>query len=712
MDKALLMAKPNQYELNSKLDEISERGMEITGRWVSVWKESLQYFFSHQLAGVKKRKNWDWIVINYIWPSAMQEVAKLSKNFPKMIAEPWETSDQEAAEVWQSSLNWQWRNGINGTGMRLEQIYAILCAKIFGYCVSKVFWEDKCYWDGKQKLWMGDLKHKLWHPALFWADGTDKIQDGNCGTQRWVTAEWAQARWPKFAKQIEDEATEYKPGTTGAGGSIYGSYTAGSTTTRSKGDPDGGPDNGPLDPPQILNLIEKMDPMSASDIYAEQRVVCVEELYLHNYEEKKRNDEEDIAVEELVLSGRAKPQDDGTIQDSETNEPIGPDSWPKRVVREYDEPVYPNGQYVIRIGKTILNPDPIEQVWPYSKWPFVVKPHYLLPFAWQGLDAVQMYKTTQDMINVTASHLTNNMKMFGDPKIAIEEGAIAVPPGSSSKAYSIGSAAGSIIRLVRGGLNKFKILDPPQMSQASLALYELFTQEYKNITGLQSIAKGEKAPGKMTATEAQWLAISSNDRISLQSAFEDQWVKGISCMMVEIMQLNYDQGRFIRIVGDDSVVGVTQITQQLKEMKFDIDIIPGTTLPFDEEKRKQDYLQAYQLLQGPPNPMLPELLRQLGVPKWKQMLEQHETFQMFLQLQQLYEGVKSGQITPEQATQMIYNTAMGVYQKEQAKNGGMPPQSTGMNPASGQRDTSQTASKQGAESSKPERATAQNEGKG
>ena len=83
-----------------KLDKIVESGMAKTRRFYSMWNENLRYFFSDQLHGMPKRKNWEWVVLNYIWPSAMQEIAKLTKNNPKIIVQPWEENDTEKAEVW------------------------------------------------------------------------------------------------------------------------------------------------------------------------------------------------------------------------------------------------------------------------------------------------------------------------------------------------------------------------------------------------------------------------------------------------------------------------------------------------------------------------------------------------------------------------------------------------------------------------------------
>ena len=45
---------------------------------------------------------------------------------------------------------------------------------------------------------------------------------------------------------------------------------------------------------------------------------------------------------------------------------------------------------------------------------------------WQGIDSTSMVKPVQDLINVTASHLTNYVKTFGDPKVVVEDGVMSM----------------------------------------------------------------------------------------------------------------------------------------------------------------------------------------------------------------------------------------------------------------------------------------------
>lgn len=659
----IILEEENNILTRAKRAE--ELGMQTTRKWSSMWQQSLRYFLSDQLHGMTKNKHWDWVILNYIWPSIMQEMAKLSRNF-KMIVSATEPSDMEVAEAFQGFLQWQWKKGLHRHGMRIEQLKAILCGKLFGYRVSKIFWERKVKWSEQKKTWLGEVRHRLWHPGLFWASDKEYINDGDCGTVRYLELEYAKSLWPDFKDKLTDGAVSYKDMIAGGGGENIIGQTSTSGTYPSAGT--GGIDRGPTasESATLLSLVMADDLGISGGTSGDKKRYCkISEEYLKDYEEKHTKEEIPVDADVLKSSGAIVPGPNGEHLTPE-GKPITSEMWPNDVI-EWDEPVYPNGRYIIRNEDTILNPDIKDQIYPHSVWPFIVTPHYLLPFMWQGSDAVTLYRLTQDHLNITVSHLVNNMKEYGDPRIAVEQDALAPAPGRTQKRFSIMRGAGAIIRLARGGLRRFKIIDPIQPSPSAMMLYQLFAQEYKNIIGLQDIAQGRKASGQITATEAQFLAISSNDRIKLQNIFEEEWALRISCFVAEMDQYHYDAGRIVRIIGDDQIIGAVQINQRSKEAIFDIDIEPSEGLPFDEEKRIKKYEIAYKLLSEPlPNPLLPEFLRILGINSWQKLLQKHSTWQEFVAFEQLLMAVEKGEIAPQDAVQMLIQK---MAQKVMAKQG-------------------------------------------
>lgn len=646
------------------LDREEDEGMARTKAWAGIWQENLRYFFSDQLHGKKLHKDWDWVVVNYIWPTAIQELAKLSRNYPRLIADPRDDSDTDFAETWQGILQWLWEKGLNNHGMRIEQIRAIFDGKLYGYRISKVYWEDMVQWDDDAKEWHGDVRHRLWHPAEFWSSETEFIDEGNCGTRRYVDLEYAKHRWPDYETKLEEKALSYREAIGGGEGISGQTGSAGTYPSTGSGTIDKGV--GPNAPTALLTRILAQDKTAGIQGAPEEdkKFIKLSEAYRKDYTTTKEKREEDIPQEELRAAGMIR-SDNGIFTDLDGN-PIESRQWPRRLVKKWDQPTYPQGRYIIRSDGIILNPKQEDQVYPYTRWPFIIAPHYLLPHMWQGVDGVQLYKTSQDMINVTVTHLTNNLKQFGDPRIAIESGAIATPPGRKKRKFKVFTGAGAVIRLVRGGIKRYKIEPPVPPSPSALMLYQLFAQEYKNLQGMQDIAMGKETPGQKTLGETQILAISANDRIHLQSVFEDEWVKEVATLVAEVCQKNYSAGRMVRIVGEDRIRSVTEITQELRNVKFDVDVEVGQTLPFDEEKRIAKYKLAYEMMQNPiANPMLPEMLRELEIRGWQKLLKKYEAWQLYYQFYQLYEQVVAGEVDPQDAVKMLVQKAVEVYAAEQ-----------------------------------------------
>lgn len=664
-----------QTEFQKDLEAMELAGMEKTKEWVSLWNESLRYFFSDQLSGNKAHKDWDWVVVNYIWPTAMQEMAKLTNTTFKAIAVARDPSDAEAAEVWQGVVQYIWDKKLN---MRIQHAKAILDSKIFGYRVSKIMWEDQPEgaWDDETKEWVGDVDYKLWHPARFWMDPhAESIEDSqSLGTQRIVTLEWAQQRWPKFKKELEEEAKRFINDPSFS--SFIRDDIRGSNAPAATGG-QGGRDS--LDrsdrrrtkfgPQQLVNLILAQDEITKrGTAHDEQLFVKISEIYFRDRKQTKQKLEEEIPGEELVSNGTLTLEN-GIYLDAATGEEVVRDEWPKRLIKEWVEPVYPKGRFVIKAGDVILNPetkaDPKSQTYRYSRWPFTVTAHYLLPHMWQGIDSHILGMEHQDFINISASHLLNNMKLYGDPKVAIETGALETNP-RTKKHFKVGAGAGAVIRLVKGGLSKLKFIDPPQPSAAATQLYQLFVQEYKNTTGLQDAGRGIAGKSGETATARQIDSLNSNDRIRLQSMQEDEWAKNLMNLIAEIVQDKYPVGRFVRIVGDDGLNGAQQITSGLKKLKLDIDLEPGKTLPFDKTEQTAQLEKAAQLVANPiPNVLTPELLRAYEIPNWPKVLERYQGWQQFVQFKQLIDAVQTGELDPREALKILAEQVQQVVPQEE-----------------------------------------------
>jgi len=82
--------------------------------------------------------------------------------------------------------------------------------------------------------------------------------------------------------------------------------------------------------------------------------------------------------------------------------------------------------------------------------------------------------------------------------------------------------------------------------------------------------------------------------------------------------------------------------------------MPASMLPFDEDKRLERHLQAYAILNNPmTNPLLPTLLRELGIPNVRGILKDLPAWQKWLNFLKVYQSVAEGQVDPNQAVQII-----------------------------------------------------------
>jgi CO/xanthine dehydrogenase Mo-binding subunit len=136
--------------------------------------------------------------------------------------------------------------------------------------------------------------------------------------------------------------------------------------------------------------------------------------------------------------------------------------------------------------------------------------------------------------------------------------------------------------------------------------------------------------------------------------YQDEWIKQTAGLIAEIIKDKYDAGRWVRIIGEDDKLGIQQITQDLKNTKFDVDILPSLTMPFDKEKRQAAYMAANQIVTQPvASPMTDILLKELDIPGWQKILKRYGSWQQFLAYQQLIEAVKSGETDPRSALKLL-----------------------------------------------------------
>lgn len=640
-------------ELTDHLDRLEREGMAVTQKWFSVWRQAVQYMWGQQLQGIRRNPDWDYIVVNYIYPLVMQGIAKLSKNQPKIICRAWKNENAEWAEQWQGLIHYAWEQIL---GMRMQSVHAMLDSALYGYAVGKPFWRPKVYWDDQIKGWVGEIGHRLIHPAGFWCDpNAESLNEAEgSGTVRKVTLEWAIQQWPEFEKQIrESVGNEQAYAGYDTSGTGYGIGSESEPVYENQRDYGTGI-RGRIS--NFVNLIfgqhEDKAPTGTDTHEQEQQYVWVREAYFRDYSEDHVKIEDPAETSALIESKQVyvDPADPNQlVRWSGTGTPVAKEEWPQVVRADYYKPRFPRGRMVIRVNDVVVNPKPDDQVYKYSRWPFLILPYHILPHMWQGSNAVDMSRSSQDMLNLTVSYILQHTKMSACPQKVVEANTLA--KDKHGKARIIRDKAGEMIVVEQGKLDKIKNLTGDRLDPTVWSLVQYLQQDLETQQFMHAVAQG-KASKNMSATEAARLDTNANDLIAMRSFTLERWAEGDANLIAEILQEHYEEGRRIRVVDWTGQAQPAEMTPEMKTVEWDLEVEPGTTLPFDEERVKQDYLTAYKLCGDPNlNPMLEEVLRKLNIANRDKILAKHQQLQVFKMIVQLAQQYNQAMGELQQAAQ-------------------------------------------------------------
>ena len=157
----------------------------------------------------------------------------------------------------------------------------------------------------------------------------------------------------------------------------------------------------------------------------------------------------------------------------------------------------------------------------------------------------------------------------------------------------------------------------------------------------------------MTATESTRLNANSRLRVALQGVFQEDALRRIAEQLAEIDQKNWSVGQWVRVVGANKQKGIEEITSEVKQAKFDVDIEIGTAMPFDQEKRKQDYVQAAEFIANPQYAsFLPELLNEFEIANAEEVLARNQVYQQIVQMEPIMPYMKQILQLPQVAQYM------------------------------------------------------------
>ena len=643
-------AADNNLDLNAMLDDMVMAGMAVTNSFKSMWHTAIQYAWGRHFEGWELKKEWDYVVINRIYPLLFQSIAKLAGNNPKILAHAWDESKEgasEYAEKWAGHLDYLWKSPYE-LNMRLKLIMGLLDCGVFGYMVGEPYWENEPDngWDDDSMSWVGKCDYRFHHPAMFWADpSAESIEKAeNCGIKRRVKLEYAQNKWPKFKNEIEDNSFT----------SNDDEYIAGEALSFKNQKADSVSDGKRITFSKIVDIITNSmggssGEGSSSQHTGEQRYVWVEKIFWRDRSKKDIKLEDNISANVLIKQGvMVQEPTTGFLLDPATGQPVEADAWPKQVTAEYKRPKFPKGRFVVRVGRTILNPNEEDQAYKESRWPFIVMPYHILPHMWQGGNAIEMSRNNNDMLNMTVSAMVQQVRRVADPTKVAEVGAMARDRNGKIRDQKDGiTKLGRLVLVAKGKIDKIRDWVHPPLDPAVANLAMVLKQDIDDQMFMQDIARGAESGPQKTKAEALQLNQNSLDYVGLQAIYLDKFIDDSMTLVAEQCQHNYEPQRLMKML-QDGQKQATPIDQPLLDVEFDVNIEPGSTLPFDERKKQEEYAMAYKLLENPiPNPMIEDMLRVLNISKRKEILSKYQGLQIFREFVQMGQMLQQAMQDPE-----------------------------------------------------------------
>ena len=599
------IAKRPEDKLRIKIDDMRNSSKnqlrQLRSRWIDSLRDYRPQTASHnQRDGVgnnklqKKRRSNELNENgsgNRIASIIDQQISMIYENNPRAFFLPKETSDKEFAKNLESLTKWR----MDRINIRQKLIKGGLYSKLFGFQAFHIYWDDNLPDDA-------DTNARVLWPESFIIDPkleTQNPEEGDfVGYDRMINLEYAKRRWPKKASKIEQEMTspvEGSPIGTPSQGSDSLSRELGHAT------------QGTID-----------NPMADNEVQVELTVIWFKDYAMNIHHVKK-------PMEELILKGEVIENELKQFVWATTGEVVTPESIPDMTVKT---PKYPYGRHVIKVGSVILE----DFAWGYvpetgeikrRSWPIALAVNKIIPNVWYGQDECEGLRADQNTADVCLQNITEHAHTTAHPVREIDKMKIKQGKGDLLNQLQSGF-------VVSNGKNGMTTHPTPNMSGD---VYNLLQMSHSNMEiqgGIPAQSMGKTGSSEQTATEIAALQRASRGKVGITSSFVDELVNRLYVLVAESIQFNYEEGTIVRILGDSRSSQMTsvEITRGLKDIKFDVEVEAGSTLPNDKQQKK---VEAQELMGHLGLAGLPNLLDAYEMKDPETVLQNHQEFQLFSQ---------------------------------------------------------------------------------
>ena len=637
-------------KLGDKCLRMVKHAEPVVDAWIRLYEDSLNYTYTNQLQNKRRKKGWPRPQINTIYPALYQKMSILAQRKPAIRARALRDDDQskEARMFWEGDLQHRHDHDLR---MQQTTIRATLDAGQAGWAIGYVWPNERAEWDDKGKRWRYKPCLTLVNPRWFGCDPNAATME-DCEfvyCKRAVPLDWAVAMWPKKAAELEAGAdildkererdqinfpAQQMAADREVGEDVPGDLYANSETKA-----------GQWRESDLVNLIKNSQrpyQSNQSGLHdSNVRYVVLTMVFFKDRGETKKTENEDYTDEELLNSGAAERVDAGAgtvlvVGDPDALEFQGAKApvkkgalltmanWPQKMVREWTEPDFPFGRFVIMAGKYVLNTKNEEQRWNRLHWPFEVLIGEPLPHTPRGLNMTEMARNAQDWLNVAAAHLCNWLMYFGDPRTVVEEGAM-------KKGSKLRSVAGAIVRVLKGGLDKVRREPPPPLAEGAVVFFDKMVRAAQDANRMHDQAMGAPVTGgQRTAQEVAILNQAMQIGMGIPMINMDDWIKRIMWHVAELDKEYLEVQDAVRMSGDAfTKERIQNFKEDFANLDFDIELEVGTALPLDTEGRKQDAIKLVEL--NPNNVMAKRnLLEVFNVKNKEEWLQADEMFGQFM----------------------------------------------------------------------------------
>ena len=626
------MAK-KKHEIIERTDEIIINGNKSHERWIDIYDAALRYSLGDQTHDKKRQGGWQKININRIYPALMQSVSMTANRDTDIRGVPISGADYAGADKWTGHLQWQYEEGIDVDNLRMQMA---LSGKIFGNYIARPYWDDKYQWDEDAKKWRGGAKVSIELPFFTVVD--PNLRDNDIQKAEYVYVmkrrplRDAIQMYPEFETELRRHA-DAEVDISGQELSLWDKAKRSLSAAILNGDKSR--DTGPMRTSSQLLLDALIGEDDNWDNYQNEnapKYVTIYEIYLKDDSTTKKKTEEPLGVDEFpegalvekngqYVMGDAKFFKENGIKGARKGQVVSVENgnWPTKVTEEWEEPKYPYGRLVIRVGDTQLNPKYKDERIPYKcGWPVLYGQNLPLPFSPHGLNDIEMAREPQDWLNAMASGLAGHTLSTAFPPVIIEEGTLQNDPENKNVAAEVRPGPGYFIKTSKDRSNGLQFRNPGQLSNDVMTFYNILNSHTDDVLGSQNVLKGKSSSGEQTSTEIATLDRNASQRLNLAGRLLDEFTVKLMNHVLEISKYHLQPGDTVKVLGerfaetieteDGFQFTINQHEVELDEEDFDSDftleleVVEHT--PFARESRKQDTSIALQSPMGQASPTI------------------------------------------------------------------------------------------------------------